>query len=136
MAITNPYQPNYTGYAPYALPAATSFTPARPNTQGITWVNGEEAARTYPIPYNSTAMLMDSENPVLYVKTIDSMGRIVDFEVYDLINRSPKKETIANFKPDDFVKKNDLEKMMSDINKRFDELAARRNPQTRKEDRT
>lgn len=133
MAVYNPYQ-TQTGYPNYTQ---GSITPVNNNavyfpqqrSQGITWVSGEEAARTYPIPYNSTAMLMDSESPVLYVKSVDHMGRITEFEVYDLINRSPKKETSS-----EFVTKTDLDKMMSEINKRFDEFSYKKN-QNRKEDR-
>lgn len=130
MAIYNPYQANYSPYPPaLSTPsAASSFSQPRA-PQGITWVAGEEAARTYPIPYNSTAMLMDSESPVLYVKSVDNMGRIVEFEVYDLINRSPKKEASS-----EFVTKDDLDKFMSEMNKRFDELSYKRR-ENRKEDR-
>lgn len=133
MAVYNPYQINYQmpQTATNTLPAyqqVGGYTPP-PRAQGITWVAGEEAARTYPIPYNSTAMLMDSDSPVLYVKSVDHMGRITEFEIYDLINRTPKKEA-----SNDFVKKADLDKMLSEMNKRFDELSYRRN-QNRKEDR-
>lgn len=137
MAIyNNPYQTNYPTYQPASIAPvpASNFNP-QPRNQGITWVNGEEAARSYPIPYNSTVMLMDQETPVLYVKTVDSMGRIVDFEIYDLINRSPKKEDVLNFNTEEFVKKDDLQKMMEGINKRFDELSVRRTQQNRREDK-
>ena len=130
MAVYNPYQ-SQVGYGQYGYnPSAISnMQPSNVRSQGITWVSGEEAARTYPIPYNSTAMLMDSESPVLYVKSVDHMGRITEFEIYDLINRSPKKEA-----SEDFVKKSDLDKMLSEINKRFDEISYRKN-QNRKEDK-
>ena len=134
MAIYNPYQTaGYPSFMPNTVtPVNNGYNP-QPRSQGITWVNGEEAARTYPIPYNSTMMLMDSESPVLYVKTVDSIGRITDFEVYDLINRAPKKEQVS-INTDDFVKKADLDKMLASINKRFDDVMQRR-VQTRKEDK-
>ena len=72
---------------------------------------------------------MDRESPVLYVKTVDHMGRITEFEIYDLINRAPKKETQG-----DFVTKDDLDKLMSEMNKRFDEISYKRK-ENRKEDR-
>lgn len=126
----NPYQSlNYPNYRPANItPVNNGFAP------GITWVNGEDAARSYPIPYNSTMLLMDQENPVLYVKTVDNIGRIVDFEVYDLINRSPKKEE-ANFNAEDFVKKTDLQEMLDSINKRFDDLTPKRPQPNRREER-
>lgn len=130
MAVYNPYQ-SQVGYSrmDYNPSAFPNMQPQPARAQGITWVAGEEAARTYPIPYNSTAMLMDSESPVLYVKSVDHMGRITEFEVYDLINRSPKKEA-----SEDFVKKSDLDKMLTEINKRFDEISYRKN-QPRREDK-
>ena len=130
MAVYNPYQQNQVGYSrmDYApQPVAPVMQQAPP--QGVRWVDGEDAARTYPIPYNSTALLMDRESPVLYVKTVDHMGRITEFEIYDLINRAPKKETQG-----DFVTKDDLDKLMSEMNKRFDEISYKRK-ENRKEDR-
>ena len=131
MAVYNPYQTTgYPNYQPTSVtPVSNVGFPQQRVQPGITWVAGEEAARTYPIPYNSTAMLMDSESPVLYVKSVDHMGRITEFEVYDLINRSPKKEA-----SEDFVKKSDLDKMLTEINKRFDEISYRKN-QPRREDK-
>lgn len=46
----------------------------RPALQ-VPWVNGEIGAQAYIIAPNSALILMDSDNPIFYIKTSDSSGR-------------------------------------------------------------
>lgn len=40
----------------------------------IIWVNGEAGANAYPVPPGCSMLLMDRENPVFYIKTVDPSG--------------------------------------------------------------
>ncbi len=40
----------------------------------IVWVNGEAGANAYPVPPGCSMQLMDRENPVFYIKTVDPSG--------------------------------------------------------------
>jgi len=54
---------------------------------GFVWVQGEAGAKAYPVAAGNSVLLMDSENPVLYMKSTDQSGRPLPIEVYDLVKR-------------------------------------------------
>ena len=54
----------------------------------IDWVVGKASADAYPMAPNGRVMLMDSQEPILYVKTTDPMGR-PSMIIYDLVERKP-----------------------------------------------
>ena len=53
--------------------SGTSQQPPQTN-QGLIWVQGEAAARSYLVAPNSTVLLMDSDNSVFYLKSADNSG--------------------------------------------------------------
>ena len=66
MNIMNPYQPMYNqnqpnGYLGYQ----------RPQTNGITWVQGIEGAKAFQIMPNSNTILLDSENDGIFLEYIN-----------------------------------------------------------------
>lgn len=50
---------------------------------GLIWVQGEAAAKSYLVAAGSTVALWDSENPCIYLKSVDVSGmptmRILDY---------------------------------------------------------
>lgn len=46
----------------------------KPSLQ-VPWVNGEVGAQAYLIAPNSSVILMDSDNPIFYIKTSDLSGK-------------------------------------------------------------
>lgn len=56
---------------------------------GFVWVQGEAGAKAYPVAAGNSVLLMDSENPVLYMKSTDSSGKPLPIETYDLVKREP-----------------------------------------------
>lgn len=54
---------------------------------GFVWVQGEAGAKAYPVAAGNSVLLMDSENPVLYMKSTDSSGKPLPIETYDLVKR-------------------------------------------------
>ena len=63
----------YNNYFPQLYPNVNPImTPiSQPTAQnGITWVQGESAAKSYPVGAGQSVLLMDSENPVMYIKNI------------------------------------------------------------------
>ena len=59
------------------------------NNPGFVWVQGEAGAKAYPVAAGNSVLLMDSENPVLYMKSTDASGRPLPIEIYDLVKRQP-----------------------------------------------
>lgn len=85
-------------YPPYynngAMP--DMLTQMRQNTQpvqqqpsnGIVWVQGENAAKSYPVAPNTTVMLLDSESSTFYLKTSDASGMPLPLRVFDYKERT------------------------------------------------
>ena len=91
---TNYYNPY--GYNPYGANTAVGWYPQTQVYQQTTapsfaWVQGIEAAKAYAVPAGSSMMLMDSEHPVIYIKTVDSTGKPQELEVYDMVKRKNQK---------------------------------------------
>lgn len=104
------------GYQPYyqnnTYPTQQNIMPAQQS--GIIWVQGEAAAKSYPVAPNTSVSLWDSEANVIYIKSADASGmpsmKIVDYTMRDTSTRSPE---IAP--KSDFVTKDDLVPIRKDI---------------------
>lgn len=74
-----PYGQPYQPYAPYQQPQA----PAQPTPQAkpsFDFVNGVEGAKSYGVAPNRTAILMDTENAAVYIKSANGIGQCaIDF---------------------------------------------------------
>lgn len=66
-----PYD-QFGNFTPYPQPNY----PSRPVQQNVyAFVNGLEGAKSYIVPANQTVLLMDSEQPVCYMKTANALGQ-------------------------------------------------------------
>ena len=97
----NPYYPTAVNTQQYSgsgiQTAALMNQPQQPvqNTQsagnqGFVWVQGEAGAKAYPVAAGNSVLLMDSESPVLYMKSTDISGRPLPIETYDLVKREDR----------------------------------------------
>ena len=85
MAYNN-YIPQF--YQPVTtFPQASMQQTATPNP-GITWVQGENAAKSYPVANGQSVLLMDSENSVMYIKSTDQSGMPLPLRIFDYTERS------------------------------------------------
>lgn len=92
---------------------------------GIIWVQGEAAAKSYPIAPNSSVPLWDSEANVIYIKSADMSGmpsiKILDYTMRDVAPRA------AEIQPQsDFATKDDisiLEKEISSLKSKFERMS-------------
>lgn len=95
------------------------------NNAGFVWVQGEAAAKAYPVAAGNSVLLMDSEAPVLYMKSTDVSGRPLPMETYDLV----KRENVVASQPkqpqidlSEYVKMSDLESKVKElVNKALNE---------------
>ena len=62
-------------------------TPAPQTNNGLVWVQGEVAAKSYPVAPNCTVMLMDSEGERFYLKSADSSGMPLPLRVFEYNER-------------------------------------------------
>lgn len=93
----NPYmQPYGGGYPlygqqnPMQMQQPTQMVqPQQQSNNGILWVQGEAGAKAWAVAPNQTVTLMDSENPVLYLKSADMSG-VPSMRIFDLVERNNK----------------------------------------------
>lgn len=74
------------GYSqPYAQSAAPQMpqTAPQPQSSGLTWVQGEAGAKSWPVAPGQSVMLMDSESTRFYIKTADASGMPLPLRVFD-----------------------------------------------------
>ena len=59
----------------------------QPQQGGINWVQGEAGAKSFNVGAGQTAMLMDSENNVFYIKSTDVSGMPLPLRIFDYTER-------------------------------------------------
>lgn len=61
--------------------------PQQPN-QSLIYVQGEAAAKSWMVGAGQSVLLMDSENPVFYIKSADASGIPLPIRVFDYTERN------------------------------------------------
>lgn len=108
----NPYynQNNaFSNYSLYSNPAAGVVGYGQPQKQDIVKVNGENGARAYQMQPNSSVLLLDETQPIIWLKMTDGAG-------YPTINAYK----IEPYTPE-VVTQNDLEKRVKRLEELFNE---------------
>lgn len=83
-----PYQQSQPAQIPAQnMPAYANMNANAPQNNPI-WVQGEEGAKAYMVARNSTVVLWDVENPVIYLKSADESG-MPSMRIFDLRERVP-----------------------------------------------
>ena len=87
MAYYQPYQNQYVtqlaqGYTPVQVPQQ-NVAPVQQNNNGIIWIQGEQAAKSYMVAPNNTVLLMDSESQRFYLKSTDVSGMPLPLRVFE-----------------------------------------------------
>lgn len=119
------YNPNYNGVynGPYTIPS-TAVPMQQTQTQNtFAWIQGEEAAKAYPVAPGNTIVLIDSDKPVMYMKTTDLSGRPQPMQIRYLVSKE-EFEKLQNGinspqNTSDYVTKADFEKYVSEAENKF-----------------
>ena len=114
MAYYNGYPASYQMYPQYQQPTQ--------NTQqnGIIWVQGEAAAKSYLVAPGQTVQLWDSEEKVIYLKSADASG-MPSMKILDYTIRGE-----AETKPTEYATKEDLAVLSERIEKMKAELSKKK----------
>ena len=128
------YQPTYTGgytyntttnpatvpvNAPTNTPTNTPSQPSNPQDCGINWVQGEAGAKSYPVAPSQSVMLMDSENEVFYIKTVDASGMPLPLRIFDYKERNAQEkevEEVPQIDMSNYITREEFEKRMNGMN--------------------
>lgn len=118
------------------IPPINQNIPQMKPDNGIIWVQGEAAAKSYLVAPNNTVVLWDSENPYIYVKSADTSG-MPNTRKFELIEKTegikiePPKDNI-NF--DEFVNKKDFENLKNEFNNLMIQFESINKPKSKKKE--
>lgn len=92
-------------------------------SNGIVWVQGESAAKSYPVAPNTTVMLLDSESSTFYLKTSDASGMPLPLRVFDYKERTQNPSVLPTVAPnsdfninfDNFVTRDELNEILENM---------------------
>ena len=117
------YNPNYNGVynGPYVIPTAPTQQTQTQNT--FAWIQGEEAARNYPVAPGNTIVLIEADKPIMYMKTTDLSGRPQPIQVRYLVSKEEydKIQNGSNFSKNEenYVTKEYFDKKMAELDNKF-----------------
>ena len=83
-------------------------------SSGITWVQGENSAKSYPVAAGQSILLMDSESPVMYIKSTDQSGVPLPLRVFDYKERSNSSSN-AHEQKTDYISRNEFDAFRNEI---------------------
>lgn len=91
----------YNGYYPYSSNYQTQQYQQptyqaqqqvfQPQVNLYAFVDGIEGAKAYQVKANSTMLLMDSQQPICYKKSVNHLGQTIDFQAFDLVPHQESK---------------------------------------------
>lgn len=114
------YQPVY----PQAQFQQPQVMQGQQNQQnGIIWVQGESAAKSYLVAPGSTVQLWDSEEKIIYLKSADASG-LPSMKILDYTIRGEKEEK----KETEYATKDEVAALAEKIKELKSELAAKKKP--------
>ena len=102
------YQPNM-----YQQPIQPAQPPVNQQTQqsnGLVWVQGEAAAKSYMVAPGNTVQLWDSEEKIIYLKSADPSG-MPSMKILDYAIRGEEKET----PPTEYATKEELDALAEKV---------------------
>lgn len=87
MAYNN-YFPQYYPMMPQQAMPSQMQNNQQASNGGITWVQGEAAAKSYPVAAGQSVLLMDSEASAFYIKSTDQSGMPQPLRIFDYSERT------------------------------------------------
>lgn len=93
--------------------------PQQTSSGNLIWVQGEAAAKAYPVVAGQSVFLMDSEESVFYIKATDQSGmpqplRIFDYKERTTAQNSPVSAPKAS---NEYVSRKEFEAFRDDVRK-------------------
>lgn len=99
------------GYQQYPQMNQLFYPPVQQQNSGIIWVQGENAAKAYPVSAGQSMLLMDSEDSVMYIKSTDQSG-MPHLRVFEYKERTGNKEVP---KTTEYISREEFDKFKDEI---------------------
>ena len=103
----------YNNYFPQYYPGAMP-TPAPQQANGINWVVGENEAKIFPVAPGQSALMMDKNESIMYIKSVDLSGMALPLRIFDYTERQ-QPETQVQDKNDGFISRTEFDSFKNDI---------------------
>ena len=107
-----------TGYQPMNY-NQQMYSPQAQSQQNnpLTWVQGEAAAKAYPVASGQSVLLMDSEESTFYIKSTDQSGMPQPLRIFDYTERTAQKSEagIAKASSSDYVSRSEFDEFREDV---------------------
>lgn len=106
------YYPNYYGNQQMPPQASQMASNAQQTSgAGIIWVQGENAAKAYPVASGQSVLLMDSEDSVMYIKSTDQSGMPQPLRIFEYKEKTGHQNAsvIASKPSEDYVSRKEFE---------------------------
>lgn len=97
---------------------AYGYNPYQQQYKQYAFVNGIEGAKAFQMPTNQTMLLMDSDKPIVFMKTTDNLGK-ANIRYFNLIEIS-EADTIKQYQPQpmpEYALKSDIDALNEKIDK-------------------
>lgn len=113
----NPYQtPQPMMNTPQNVPQNTPQVGQSNRGGGINWCQGEAGAKAYPVAPNTSELIMDSEEPVFYIKNVDASGMPLPLRVFDYTERTAQNaHRAAPVAQTDAVTREEFERLREEV---------------------
>lgn len=120
----------YYNYPQYYQPQ-TQYMQQQNN--GITWVQGENSAKSYPVAAGQSVLLMDSESPVMYIKSTDQSGVPLPLRIFDYKERSQSTSNNAQTQKTDYISRNEFDAFRNEMRAELKQVTSSSSKQTSKQ---
>lgn len=114
------YYPQYYGNQNMPVNASQMAQNAQQGATGnLIWVQGEAAAKAYPVASGQSVHLMDSEDSVFYIKSTDQSGMPQPLRIFEYKERTTHQNgsTIASKPSEEYVSRKEFEAFREDVRK-------------------
>ena len=110
----------YSGYHPnyfQNIPQPTNAPYGQPSggNNSIIWVQGEAAAKAYPVAAGTAVLLMDSEGSTMYIKSTDASGMPQPLRIFDYTERLQTPAPDPTAKKEDYISRQEFEDFKEEI---------------------
>ena len=109
--------PNY-NYGYNWMPNISQTAPQQGLNGNIVWVQGENAARSTQVNPGNSVLMMDSEQQVFYIKTVDASGIPQPLRIFpytEKVDVAKNATTTPIEKQSDYVTRDEFEKRIAEV---------------------
>ena len=99
----------------YQPPMMQPAVPAQQSDNDITWVQGEEGAKGYLVAPGKSKLLMDSENPVFFIKSVDVSGMPHPLRIFDYTERTGERAAKPVLEDVKYARQSDLDDLKAKV---------------------